>query len=204
MSCGRTLYRRQQLGNYGDRWSFNINVIKPDGTNDTLGPLVSDPTGSIYTFYTPTELGNYTIQGIFIGKTLNNQPNGIPPGGYSGSSMGNITNWLGDWFMPSVSSPVTMVVQQAPIPSYQETPLPTGYWTRPIYGTNHNWNVIAGEWLGGGDSTSRLSRQLILKGPTSSHIEWAVPFTSGGLQGRRCELHNIRSKHLLRPILRKH
>ena len=40
-------------GQYGDRWKYTIDIMKPDGTNETLGPLVSDPVGSGYTIYTP-------------------------------------------------------------------------------------------------------------------------------------------------------
>jgi hypothetical protein len=29
-------------GYYGDRWKVTVNIIKPDGTNDTYGPLTSD------------------------------------------------------------------------------------------------------------------------------------------------------------------
>ena len=42
-------------GPYGDRFGpFTVNVIKPDGTNDTLGPFISDDTGGTSTRYTPT------------------------------------------------------------------------------------------------------------------------------------------------------
>src|SRR5208283_3903106 len=49
-------------GATGDRWHVTINVVKPDGTNDTLGPETSDPVGGGYMTYVPTETGNYTIQ----------------------------------------------------------------------------------------------------------------------------------------------
>ncbi len=177
-------------GQYGDRWTFMVNVMKPDGTNDTLGPFTSDPTGSTYTEYIPTETGNYTVQATTLGHTLSNQPNGVNPivGTTTSSSFnninGNITAYLGDYFEPSTSIPVTLVVEQTPIPYYQETPLPAAYWTRPIYGTNHNWYEMAGQWLGGGDSTPSGSRaNLYTEGPTSAHIDWAVPFGTGGLTG---------------------
>src|ERR1035437_8084297 len=35
-------------GESGDRWIAYIDVIKPDGTNDTYGPLTSDPVGGGY------------------------------------------------------------------------------------------------------------------------------------------------------------
>jgi hypothetical protein len=168
-------------GAYGDRWSFTANVVKPDGTNDTLGPFTSDPVGGSYTIYTPTELGNYTIQAIFPGKIVNNQPNGVSPQMPTQGAA-----YINDTYLSSVSEPVTLVVQQEPIPSYQETPLPSGYWTRPIYGANHLWGSIAGQWLGGGDRSSlglNSGINLYSTGPSTSHIVWAVPFWSGGTMG---------------------
>jgi hypothetical protein len=168
-------------GAYGDRWSFTVNVVKPDGNNDTLGPFTSDPVGGSYTLYTPTQIGNYTVQSIFPGKTIDKQPYGVSP---QSPTQGDA--YLGDNYLSSVSEPVTFIVQQEPISTYQETPLPTGYWTRPIYGANHLWGSIAGQWLGGGDRPSSGPYNPInyySTGPTTSHINWAVPFWSGGTMG---------------------
>jgi hypothetical protein len=168
-------------GAYGDRWSFTVNVVKPDGNNDTLGPFTSDPVGGSYTLYTPTQVGNYTVQSIFPGKTIDNTPYGVSP---QMPTQG--IAYLGDNYLSSVSEPVTFVVQQEPISTYQETPLPSGYWTRPIYGANHLWGSIAGQWLGGGDRPSSGPYNPInyySTGPTTSHINWAVPFWSGGTMG---------------------
>ncbi len=33
-------------GAYGDRWTFNVEVTKPDNSKETLGPFTSDPVGS--------------------------------------------------------------------------------------------------------------------------------------------------------------
>ena len=55
-------------GPYGDRFGpFTINVVKPDGTNKTIGPFISDDTGGTSTRYTPTELGTYQFQMFFPG-----------------------------------------------------------------------------------------------------------------------------------------
>ncbi len=44
------------LGDYGDRFYFDVNIIKPDGTNDTITNIESDPVGAGYTImYTNTE-----------------------------------------------------------------------------------------------------------------------------------------------------
>jgi hypothetical protein len=169
-------------GNYGDRWTFYVNVTAPDGTNATLGPFVSDPVGSGWTLYTPTQVGTYTAQAWFIGKTLDNTPNGLnPTGTYSGSMMGNINNWLGDYWLPSTSEPQEFTVQQEPMNYYEETPLPSGYWTRPVYGANRDWWSIMGQWLGGATNPGRINDYT--EGPESSHILWARPVWLGGVMG---------------------
>ena len=52
------------LGEYGDRFYFDVNIIKPDGTNDTITNIESDPVGAGYTNYVPTDTGTYIIQAI--------------------------------------------------------------------------------------------------------------------------------------------
>ncbi len=167
-------------GAYGDRYTFTLNIMKPDGNNETITNIISDPVGGTYTNYSPTEEGNYTLQAIFQQQTLNGQP--LNPARSTTSQQGYA--YWGDVLLASISPPVTLVVQQNPIPTYQETPLPTDYWTRPIYGTNHDWYRIAGNWLGGGDDAIPSgSVNIYSTGPTTSHINWAVPLTEGGLVG---------------------
>ena len=43
------------VGAYGDRWTWNIEVTKPDGSTEILGPYESDPVGGGYALYTPTK-----------------------------------------------------------------------------------------------------------------------------------------------------
>ena len=42
------------VGAYGDRWTFNVEVTAPDGSEQTLGPYTSDPVGGGWALYTPT------------------------------------------------------------------------------------------------------------------------------------------------------
>ena len=54
------------LGDYGDRFYFDVNIIKPDGTNDTISNIESDPVGAGYTNYVPTDTGTYVVQAIML------------------------------------------------------------------------------------------------------------------------------------------
>jgi len=127
----------------GDRWrNLEIEVTKPDGSKQTLGPFTSDPVGSGYTSYTPDQVGTYTFVFSFPGQVLSLYgPTGIP-----GSDRPNIN----DTFLAS-SATTTLTVQQEPIPEPITYPLPTEYWTRPIEGQNTEWYRIASNWLVGGE-----------------------------------------------------
>ena len=172
-------------GGTGDRWKGYIDIIKPDGTNDTYGPLTSDPVGGGYITYTPTQIGKYTCVARFPGQTIT----GIP---------GETQNaYVNDTYGSSISIPEYFTVQSDPIPSYVETPLPTDYWTRPIYDANRGWgNAVMGQWLGGPQYLSTLygSAPAVVPGvrvrginnqaaPLSPHVLWTRSEWSGGVMG---------------------
>jgi outer membrane protein assembly factor BamB len=160
-------------GAMGDRWTFYLDIMKPDGTNDTIGPITSDPVGSAIQWYTPTETGVYTIVSRFIGKTLT----GVP------GQTNNVA--VNDTYAPSTSKPNTFTVQQDPIPGYAETPLPSDYWTRPVYDTNKGWGMtVMGQWLGGSYFESLRSKGIPnTAGPQSSHVLWTRSYWLGGVMG---------------------
>jgi len=51
-----------------------VDVTAPDGSKDTLGPFRSDPVGTSYTNYIPTQAGTYTFVFRFEGDTLTGDP----------------------------------------------------------------------------------------------------------------------------------
>ena len=110
-------------GAYGMRYKFYVDVMKPDGTNDTIGPIKSDPVGSCWVTYTPTQVGIYTIVSRFPPQSWDgltyNAANAA--GTRSTSANVNDTYWAWD------SEPVQLIVQQEPLQTYAETPLPTGF-----------------------------------------------------------------------------
>jgi PQQ-like domain len=168
---------------YGDRWgNMTVKVTKPDGTTQTLGPFTSDATGGTYTTFTPTTTGIYNFQMFFGGQVLAgaNLPPGTPP-----------SDWVGDYFMPSQSGVYPLTVQEEQITAPPAVPLPTQYWTRPIYGENNEWYQLAGNWLGLGQSTFASTGMYnttgnynpYTKAPNTAHILWTKPEAFGGMIG---------------------
>jgi hypothetical protein len=169
------------MGDYGDRWTFTVEVTKPDGSKDTLGPFTSDPVGSGWASYVPKQLGTYTIVAKFPGKVINTP---TPPSvGYQTAAM---ATYLNDTYAASTSDPVTLTVQQAPIQPWSEAPLPTQFWTRPINTANRNWYVLAGNWLAGAaQNVGPTTRFSYGTGPESAHIMWATSMWAGGIMDAR-------------------
>jgi hypothetical protein len=90
------------------------------------------------------------------------------------------------------SIPVPFTVQQDPITGYQTPPLPTDYWSRPIYSTNYNWTQIGGNWWGlgkpsftdtGGYDATGNNFNRYSTAPNSGHIMWVKPTAFGGVVG---------------------
>lgn len=172
-------------GPWGDRWAFYVDITNPQGTNQTIGPIISDPVGGAYTMFTPTEVGTYTIVARFPPQVSTgelNNPAGKPASYFTAAGLQVFVN---DTYLASTSEPVTLTVQQEQLPKYQETPLPTDYWTRPIYGFNRDWSQISGQWLAGANNAGRINNYS--EGPESSHILWSRSYWSGGIAGAEME-----------------
>ncbi len=169
-------------GAYGDRWTFTVEVTKPNGSKETLGPFTSDPVGSGWTIYTPTEVGTYTFAAKFPGKVITGLP--IYPGLTKDTISGAAS--VNDTYSASESDSMQVVVQKDAIEAWSETPLPTQYWTRPLNSANRGWYVLAGNWLAGvaqrvGSTTSFGYGT----GPESAHIMWSIPIWDGGIMDAR-------------------
>ena len=90
-------------GTYGNGWTnITIKVTLPDGHTETLGPFTTNATGRTSTVFTPTQIGNFTLQASFSGETL-----------------------LGVYYEPSSSNTVALSVQQQPIQSPSSSLTPT-------------------------------------------------------------------------------
>jgi len=106
----------------GDRWQgLTVTIVRPDGTQETLGPFRSNSTGAVYLFYTPTQCGMYSLTFRFSGQVLHLSASvfGTP---------GVESEYVNDTFLPSMSAPLTLSVQQQPVglsPSPTPTPQPS-------------------------------------------------------------------------------
>jgi outer membrane protein assembly factor BamB len=165
-------------GPQGDRWrNLTIAVTKPDGSKETLGPFLSDPIGGSYTYYVPTQLGNYTFVFNFPGQVVSLYgPTGLA------SVNPTLADYINDTFLPS-SRTQTLTVQQTPIAGAPTYPLPTSYWTRPIEGQNTAWASIASNWLVGAGPAATYNVQPYGIAPNSPHIMWTKPLQDGGVVG---------------------
>ncbi len=150
---------------------LTVNLVKPDGTNQTFGPYTADTTGGVGGIeFVPTETGNYTVQAFYPGQTIT----------------------TGDYILPAMSEPDYFTVQQDPISTYSSPPLPTEYWSRPIYATNYGWAQIGGNWWGlykpsftdtGGYDATGNNFNPYSQAPNSAHIMWVKPTAFGGQPG---------------------
>jgi len=166
-------------GPYGDRYTWTVEVTKPDNSKQTLGPFTSDPIGGGWTSYTPDQVGTYTFVATVDEHTLTGLPISPDSGIYNPAN-------VNDTILASSSEPVSLVVQEDPIEGWRETPLPTEYWTRPINGMNRDWYRLAGNWLAGAAQnvgpTTGFGYGL---GPESAHVMWATPMWAGGIMDER-------------------
>ena len=144
--------------------NYQFTITQPDGSNVTKTfATVVDSTSSQYFTFVPTQTGTYTVYFNFPGQTYN----------YGGA-------YQGDWYTPASAS-TTFTVQQNPISATPPPPLPTAYWTRPIYATNDLMSNIGSNWLGGAATVSFVQQNGAA--PTSAHITWTKPLEYGGLTG---------------------
>lgn len=173
---------------YGDRWKFNIEVTKPDGTKETLGPYASDPVGGGYAQYTPKETGTYTIIAKFPDQVLT----GLPTS--TGIRSNNV--YVNDTFAASSSTPVTLKVQTEQVKPWEETPLPTQFWTRPVNSMNREWYRVTGNWLGGAaQQYGPTTGYGYGPAPETAHVMWTKPYWAGGIMDYRTGTTGFQTYH---------
>ncbi|MEM2046006.1 MAG: PQQ-binding-like beta-propeller repeat protein [Candidatus Bathyarchaeia archaeon] len=148
----------------GARWeNVTITVTTPDGTTETKGPFKSDIVGCNWLEYVPKKVGKYYFQANFPGQTIGS-----------------------NYYKPSTSRKLEIIVQQEPVPYFPETPLPTDYWRRPIDAQYREWSSISGNWLTGMYNITGIAANAFnpyTTAPGAPHIMWTKPIDFGGLIG---------------------
>ncbi len=160
--------------------NYKLTITAPDGTVTTQTfDYVSDPTSAQPYSFTPDQVGTYNLTFSFPGQDItvnNDSPTSV---------------YVNDTYLAS-SAQTTLTVQEEPISYLPVVPLPTEYWTRPIYGTNPNWYTVSSNWLGSGApgysgysfmSSNQQSFPGDAVGPLTGHVMWTKPLQSGGVVG---------------------
>jgi hypothetical protein len=157
--------------------NYNLTMTAPDGTitSQTFANIM-DPTSNQFYSFTPTKTGTYSFNFTYPGQAVND---------YSHLST---SLYINDTYLPSTSS-TTLTVQDAQIPTTSLVPLPSEYWTRPIYGENIYWYTISSNWLGTGSAGYGSGAAGCnvppgnAIGPQTSHVMWTYPLDFGGIVG---------------------
>jgi outer membrane protein assembly factor BamB len=166
--------------------NVEITVTDPDGANTTLTIPTTDAIGGGYVNYIPEKIGTYTVQSYLPKQTKINTAT-------------NTTSY----YSAARSPAVTFTAQQDAPPAWNESPLPEGYWSRPINSASRNWFVLGGNWLGGaheqpagaaGGTTTRWVDGLATE---SAHILWSKPLYVGGYMEERFEDTGYQTGHYL-------
>ena len=162
----------QELGSVEFGWkNITITVTKPDTTTETLGPYTTDSTGGTAVLYTPNQVGTYKLKMNF--------PQQLCPLTFFNLEGGNLI-LEGTIMQASTTDVLNLVVQQEPLPSYPDQPLPAEYWTRPIDPQLRSWYSISGNWIARPDNWFAPDNAA----PETPHVLWAKPLDYyGGLTG---------------------
>lgn len=155
---------------------YTVTITKPDGTNLTEGPMnsyVAD--GTTWFQYVPDQVGTYSLKFDFAGTYfpagtyINGVLNGTGlPTGFGGTP----STYPSTWFKPASTTQQALTVQQDLVSSWQPSPLPTGYWTRPVSPENREWSVILGNypWPYFNEARDYLGPYIIA--PNTAHVVW--------------------------------
>jgi hypothetical protein len=163
---------------------WTIEITAPDNSTETKTfDKIMDTTSNQAYGYTPDQTGTYSVTFNFPETWVNKT-----------SSYDANAATANDIYLAS-NATCTFTVQEDPIYTYPDSyPLPTEYWSRPIYGENPYWFVVSSNWLGtgaagyqfmsgtnyGGNGQQFPSDAV---GSMTGHIMWTKSLQSGGVVG---------------------
>ncbi len=155
------------------RWhNYNLTITKPDKAIEThIFDICTDTTSAQYYSYTPDQIGDYTFTFSFPGQAFTQYD--YPPN----------NAYINDTYLPSSASTILTVQEEPIFTGITSYPLPTEYWTRPIYGENTDWWSISSNWFGSGSPQRNSLLVDNAVGSQTSHIMWTKPLQAGGVVG---------------------
>ncbi|MGZ4849897.1 MAG: outer membrane protein assembly factor BamB family protein [Candidatus Bathyarchaeia archaeon] len=175
---------------------YYVDIIRPDGTTETVGPMDSYPADATAWFQlTPDQTGTYQFKFRFTGEYW---PNGtyligrLVPAGSSSAAYYLDTAY----YKPASTNWQNLTVQSNLVSSWPIAALPTGYWTRPANVMNREWWSILGNYppygiVGGGSSWPADTNTYIthsnfvpyVQGPNTCHVEYKQQMGDAGIIG---------------------
>lgn len=151
-----------------------VNIVKPDGTNDTLSLPRTDPVGATWAIYVPNATGSYLMQVYFPGEWKNT------------TDSAGTTVVASRYYTPDWSAASNFTVTAEPAPTWNEAPISEDYWTRPINTADHLWYTLAGSWLAAPGTnypqgTAGFTSNFVQgQGTETAHILWTRQYYAGG------------------------
>jgi len=178
------------------RSGYKVTITKPDNTTEVktkfvlqggLGGKDVNYLGGAYFVYFPAAIGEYTFKFDYPGEVIYvNLPNGA--NNWNATTDKPVNPNYNYTALPSTYT-YKLTVQTEKVADVFKVPLPTEYWTRPIYGQNYWWSEVSSNWLMRGyNMTGRAFDQngvFVPEGtvPKSAHVLWTKPYSFGGLAG---------------------
>src|SRR5512137_1949180 len=152
--------------------NYKLTITAPDGSTEVkTWATIWDTTSSQGYSYAPTQIGTYKLKFEFPGQDAN------------AYSFNKNSAFVNDTYLPS-SAETTFTVKEEPRIDFPSSyPLPTEYWTRPIYGENPGWFVISSDWMGTGSPQLTITDRYLEDGVGSetSHVMWTKALQTGGV-----------------------
>ena len=153
--------------------AFEVTITKPDGSTVVIGPIDSYCGDATAWFDYPADqigtwkfklnfLGMYYPAGYYYNGIVYPDLESIPTEDVEKTAatqygrMSAPSNRDSAYYEPASSPEVEVEVQQDIVYSWPQSPLPTDYWTRPVYPEHRELWPILGNWpptgiVGGGD-----------------------------------------------------
>jgi len=178
---------------------YTVNIIKPDHTTETLGPVNSYQGDDTYWWsYVPDQVGTWQFQLVSPGTYLaaGNYTDDPTGQGFGGPANNQYLLGAPVWYEPANSIWYNVTVQQNLVAAWPPAAIPGAgdYWSRPISVMNREWKSIAGnfpfsgiEYFDNGNTFYEgfPSAHYIpyVQAPTSAHVVWMKQNALSGLIG---------------------